>query len=140
MIQIFCRVERKLRHLILPCVLLKPFHETQMTYEKLFSCQILQRKGNGTIYSAIRMFFFFWQRNEYNPQRVFIQEWPWVRNYNAHNPLYIVFNPKWMIKKVPKKAKVTSFSTLGLEAIYKCFEYFIFKILTSSYISAMFFY
>ena len=47
-IQIFCRTERKSLQLVLPCVLLRQFHETRMICEKkLLACQILWRKCNG---------------------------------------------------------------------------------------------
>ena len=47
-----------------------------------------------------------------------------------------------MIKKARKREKVTenvSLRYLGLDAIYKCFLYFIFNNLSSSYINAVFF-
>ena len=56
---------------------------------------------------------------------------------NGHISLYIVFNSKWMIENAWKKKRYLGY--LGLDTIYKCFIYFIFNVLSSSYISAMFF-
>ena len=56
---------------------------------------------------------------------------------NSHISLYIVFNSKWMIEKTWKKKSYLGY--LGLDKIYKCLIYFIFNVLSSSYISAMFF-
>ena len=103
-IQIFCRTERKSRHLVLLCVLLRRFHETRMMREKkLLACQILRRKCSWTTSSSTRM-LLFWQRHQDNSYRVFRQERSWVRHLsvryifpscfidnNAHISLYILF-------------------------------------------------
>ena len=56
--------------------------------------------------------------------------------------MYIVFNSKLITKIAGKKKRNYNKFFLcysGLDAIYKCFLYFIFNILVSSYISAVFF-
>ena len=60
---------------------------------------------------------------------------------------HFVFNPKWIVEKARKKqtnkkktGNIEYFSTLSWPyAIYKCFVYFIFSILSSSHTGAMFF-
>ena len=83
---------------VIPWVTMR-FHE-KCYAKKMFACQILPRKGNGT--SSITQILLFWQKNKDDPQRVFRLERSQLRNAffyclidnNGHIPLYIVFNSK----------------------------------------------
>ena len=118
--------------------------------KKLFACQILQGKANGTTSSTTEM-LLFWQRKKDNPQRVLRQKRSWVRNLSMRLYYFIVsliitlrFQcTLYLIQNEGSKKKKGNIKCflrcLGLDPIYKFFVCFIFNILSVSYINAMFF-
>ena len=148
-IEIFCRTERKSLRLVLPCVLLRQFPETRMINEKtLLTCQILWRKcGGERLLQALKWHYFgkgtriilreFLDRNDVELEIYLYDIYYLVASLiitlTFHCTLYLIHN-EWSRRLEKIRGNINCF-----EAIYKCFVHFIYNILPSPCIGAMFF-